>query len=135
MQTPLQLTFRSSAGHSPALAEHLKMRAERLDEIYDRIISCQVVVELAGHHHQHGDRFHFSIHVCVSGHEIIVNHAPVAHREPRNAYESADLAFDDAERQLEDWVGRQRDKCRKPHSASLGEKGFENLKRAQKAEG
>src|ERR1700690_3685836 len=101
MQTPLQLPFRSTTGHSSALAEHLTARAARLDDICDRIISCHVAVELAGHHHEYGDRFHFSIHVCLSGHEIMVNHAPTEQREPRTAYESADLAFDHVERQLE----------------------------------
>ena len=134
MQTPLQITFRSTTDHSAALAEHLTARAARLDDIDDRIISCHVVVELAGHHHQYGDRFHFSIHACLPGHEIVVNHASTEQGEPRSAHDSADLAFDDVERQLEHWASRQRDKCRKPHAASLREPGFEDLKRAQKAE-
>ena len=56
MQTPLQITFRS-IGHSNELAAHLQERADKLDEIFDRIISCHVVVERDGHHHRDGDRF------------------------------------------------------------------------------
>jgi ribosome-associated translation inhibitor RaiA len=93
---------------SDALAAHLEHRAEKLDELFDRIISCHVVVELAGHHHRHGDHFHFCINVGLPGHEIIVTHTPVEDRDLESAYATADRAFDDAERQLEHWVTRER---------------------------
>jgi len=108
MQTPLQLTFRSM-DHSDALAAHLRERADKLDRLFDRIISCHVVVKLAGHHHRHGDRYTVSINVGLAGHELLVTHVPPEDHDPENAYASADQAFDEAERQLEAWVKRQRD--------------------------
>ena len=108
MQTPLQLTFRGMP-HSDALAEHLQARARKLERIFDRIVSCHVTVHLAGHHHSHGDRFAFVVNVGLPGHELIVNRAPPEHDAPENAYQSADRAFDEAERQLEDWIRRTRD--------------------------
>jgi len=94
---------------SDALASRLQERAERLEVLSDRIISCHVVVELEGHHHLHGDRFRFSIHLGVPGHELVVTHAPPTDRDFEHPYASADRAFDEAERQLEDWVRCQRD--------------------------
>jgi len=107
MQTPIQVTFRSMA-HSEALSTHLAHRAEQLEQFFDRIVSCHVVVELEGHHHHRGDRYRFSINVGLPGHEILVNHRPPDDRALENAYAAADRAFDDAERQLEDWVRRGR---------------------------
>jgi ribosome-associated translation inhibitor RaiA len=95
--------------HSDALAAHLRQRAERLDDLFDRIISCHIVVELDGHHHRHGDRFRFALNVGLPGHELLVTHGPAADRDHETAYESADRAFNEAERQLKDWVRRQRD--------------------------
>jgi ribosomal subunit interface protein len=109
MQTPLQVTFRSMA-HSDALSAHLQRRADQLEQFFDRIISCHVVVELAGHHHRHGDRYRFSINLGLPGHEILVNHDTPDDRALENAYAAADRAFDEVERQLEDWVRRRRDR-------------------------
>jgi ribosomal subunit interface protein len=108
MQTPFQVTFRSMA-HSDAISTHLERRAGQLEQFFDRITSCHVVVEQEGHHHRHGDRYRFSIHVCLPGHEILVNHVAPDDPALENAYTAADRAFDEAERQLEDWVRRRRD--------------------------
>ena len=108
MQTPLQLTFRSMHP-SDALAAHLRQRAEKLEHLFDRIVSCHVVVKLAGHHHRHGDRYDFSINVGLPGHELVVTHAPPEGHDADSVFATADEAFGEAERQLEDWVKRQRD--------------------------
>jgi ribosome-associated translation inhibitor RaiA len=90
------------------LAAHVRLRAEKLEHLFDRIVSCHVVVEPAGHHHRQGDRFHVSINLGLPGHEILVGHAPSDNQEPETAYGAVDRAFDDAGRQLEDWVKHQR---------------------------
>jgi ribosome-associated translation inhibitor RaiA len=94
--------------HSDALAAHLRKRAARLDELFDGVISCHVVIERAGHHHQHGDRYRFSINVSLPGHELNVTHDPPEDRAEGTTLAAADRAFDEAERQLEHWVTRQR---------------------------
>jgi ribosomal subunit interface protein len=108
MKTPLQLTFRSME-HSDALAAHLQQRVDQLDHLFNGIISCHVVIELDGHHHRHGDRYKFSINVGLPGHELLVSHLPKEDRELENAYAAADRAFDEADRQLADWLGRRRE--------------------------
>jgi ribosomal subunit interface protein len=108
MQTPLQITFRAVT-HSDALSAHIVERGERLEHLFDRIVSCHVVVELGGHHHRHGNRYHISIHLGLPGHELMVTHAPPEHREASSVSTAADLAFDEAERRLEQWVKRRRD--------------------------
>ena len=109
MQTPFRLTFRNVA-HSDALATHLEQRAQKLEHLYPGIISCHVVVELHGHHQLgHDERYHFSINLGLPGRELVVNHPPSSDKGVlENAYRRADDAFDELERQLEDWVTRQR---------------------------
>ena len=104
MQHSLQLTFRSMA-HSDALAAHVTSRAAKLEHFYDRLVSCHVVLELEGHHHRHGTRYRVSINLGLPKHEIIVKHAN--DHELETPYVSVDRAFDEAGRQLEDWVGLQ----------------------------
>jgi ribosome-associated translation inhibitor RaiA len=108
MQTPLQVTFRGLA-HSDELATHIEQRFERLMRICDRLVSCHVVIALESHHH-HGDRCRLSIHLVLPEHEIVVDHPPKQERNSENATAKTDRAFDDAERQLEHWVGRQRER-------------------------
>jgi ribosome-associated translation inhibitor RaiA len=107
VKVPLQLTFRRMA-HSDALATHVHLRVEKLELVFDRIISCHVVVELAGHHHRHGDRFHVSINLGLPAHQILVGHTPSDDSGPETAYGAVDRAFRDAGRELEDWMKRRR---------------------------
>ena len=107
MQVPLQITCRGMS-QSEALAAQIRLRSEKLEHLFDRIVSCNVVVELAGHHHRHGDRFHVSINLGLPGHEILVGHAPSDDQGLETAYGAVDRAFDDAGRELEDWVKHQR---------------------------
>lgn len=107
MQIPLQVTFRSM-NHSDELATHIRRRAEEVERHFDRIISCHVVVDRAGHHHRQGDRYRVSINLGLPGHELIVSHDPPDERNPENAQGAADRAFDEIARQLDEWVGRSR---------------------------
>lgn len=108
MQTPLQLTFRGML-RSDALVAHLEKRAGKLEQVFERIISCHVVVKRAGHHRQSGGRYEFMINLGLPGHEIVVSRGPPEDHDPESPYVGADRAFEEAERQLEDWLRRQRE--------------------------
>jgi ribosomal subunit interface protein len=107
MQTPIQLTFRGMP-HSNALAAHADRRAAKLQRLFAHIVSCHVVFELVGHGHRHGDRYRISIHVGVPGHELVAGRPSSSGEDADNPYATTDHAFDEAERQLEDWVKRRR---------------------------
>jgi ribosome-associated translation inhibitor RaiA len=107
MQNPLRLTFRGMA-HSEALAAQLTLRVDRLEHFFDRIVSCHVVLDLAGHHHRHGDCYRVTINVGLPKRELIVSHTPSSHRAMETPGTTIDRAFDEAQRQLEDWVRLQR---------------------------
>lgn len=102
MQIPLQITIRGIE-HSDALETHIRDKAEKLDEFFDRIMSCRVVVEVPHKHHNQGKQFNVRIDVGVPGSEIVVNRD---HAE--DVYVALRDAFDSAKRQLEDYARKIR---------------------------
>ncbi len=102
MQIPLQITIRDIE-HSDVLDAHIRDKVKKLDEFFDRIISCRVVVELPHKHHHQGKQFNVRIDIGVPGSEIVVNRD---HHE--DIYVALRDAFDIAKRQLEDYARKMR---------------------------
>ena len=101
MQLPLQITFRHME-HSPALEERIRQRAEELDQFFDRITSCRVVVECRHPRHQQGKLFEVRIDLTVPGAEIVVGRDRGVNHAHEDAHVAVRDAFDAARRQLED---------------------------------
>jgi ribosomal subunit interface protein len=102
MQIPLQITVRGME-HSEALETHIRDKADKLEELFDRIMSCRVVVEVPHKHHQQGKQFNVRIDIGVPGSEIVVNRD---HAE--DVYVALRDGFDAAKRQLEDYARKIR---------------------------
>jgi ribosome-associated translation inhibitor RaiA len=103
MQTPLQITFRGTT-RSDALDRRIRESVEKLNQIFAGIISCHVVVDMAGHHHASGSHYHVSINLGLPGHELLVTRAPREGSGVERAYATSDRAFEDAEHQLTEWL-------------------------------
>ena len=102
MQIPMQITIRD-VEHSEALETHIRDKARKLDEFFDHIMSCRVVVEVPHKHHNQGKQFNVRIDIGVPGSEIAVNRD---HAE--DVYVALRDAFDAAKRQLEDYARKLR---------------------------
>jgi ribosomal subunit interface protein len=102
MQIPLQITIRDME-HSDALETHIRDKANKLDEFFDRIMSCRVVVEMPHKHHHQGKQFNVRLDIGVPGSEIVVNRD---HAE--DVYAALRDAFDAAKRQIEDYARKMR---------------------------
>lgn len=102
MQTPLQITIRDME-HSEALETHIRDKAGKLDEFFNHIMSCRVVVEMPHKHHHQGKQYNVRIDIGVPGSEIVVNRD---HAE--DVYVALRDAFDAAKRQLEDYARKIR---------------------------
>ena len=102
MQLPLQITIHG-IDQSEALETHISDKAKKLDEFFDRIMSCRVVVEVPHKHHHQGKQFNVRIDIGVPGSEIVVNRD---HAE--DVYVALRDAFDAAKRQLEDYAHKIR---------------------------
>jgi ribosomal subunit interface protein len=107
MQIPLQITIRGIE-HSEALETHIRDKANKLDEFFDRIMSCRVVVEVPHKHHQQGKQFNVRLDIGVPGSEIAVNRD---HAE--DVYVALRDAFDAAKRQIEDYARKMRGDIKK----------------------
>ena len=111
MKLPLQITYRNVPA-TPSIEADIRSRAEKLDQYFDRITSCRVVVEAPHHSHHKGNHFRVRVDITVPGSEF------VAGRDPRDAGSHEDLyvairdAFRAAERELKSHNGRRRDKRR-----------------------
>jgi len=125
MILPIQVTFRKL--ESSAMVEQwIREEAVKLDEFYNRIMSCRVVVELPNRRRQWGNLYHVRIDVTVPGGELVVRrqpslHAPiqqlheakvVKHLEVTTPHKELRQAIDDAfkamGRRLQDYARRQR---------------------------
>ena len=119
MQTPLQITFRDMEP-AAAVEANIREKAGRLEQFYDQIMSCRVMVEAPhGHHHQ-GNLYRVHIDLGVPDGELVVSHE---HHHKDQAHEDVYVAirdaFDAMKRQLEDHVRKRRGKV-KQHEATAG---------------
>jgi ribosomal subunit interface protein len=106
MELPLQITFRN-LGRSEAIEGKIRERAEKLDQYYDRIMSCRVAVEALHKHHRQGNHYHIRVDVTVPGGELVSSREPDPHHSYTDVYVAIRDAFDAIRRQLEDFSRRQ----------------------------
>jgi len=102
MKRALQITFRGMET-SEALAEHIRDEAAKLEQFFDGIVGCHVVVEEPHRHKQQGNPFHVRVDLHVPGRDIVVGHEPGA-RTHADAYVAVAEAFDAARRQLQHYA-------------------------------
>ncbi len=120
MQLPLQITFHG-IDHSEAVEQRIREKVSKLEQFYDRITACRVTIE--SHHrntsnlHHKGEPFHIRIDLTVPGKELVVK------RDPKDAHDHEDIyvalrdAFDAMERQVKEFVARQRGETKTAASA------------------
>src|SRR3990172_6839771 len=91
MEHPLQITFR---GLEPteALTQAVEERASKLEQFFDKIESCRIIVEAPHHHHHKGNLYHVRVRLAVPGEEIVVSRDPPEHAQHEDLY----LAINDA---------------------------------------
>jgi len=103
----LQITFRDMP-RSEAIEAAVREKAEKLEEVYDRIMGCRVVVESPHRHHHKGRLYHVRVDLTVPGAELVVSRAPGDNHAHEDAYVAVRDAFTAARRQLENFARKQR---------------------------
>ncbi|HLY56482.1 MAG TPA: HPF/RaiA family ribosome-associated protein [Stellaceae bacterium] len=119
MQVSPQITFRNMTA-SPSLEAQVARRIEELEQFFDRITGCQVVIEEGHRHHHQGKLFHVRIELIVPGTTIVVSRDPGQDHVHEDAHVAVRDAFDTARRQLEDHV-RRGDGRVKSHAPRSGD--------------
>jgi cold shock CspA family protein/ribosome-associated translation inhibitor RaiA len=107
MQVPLQIAFRNL---DPSLTVETKVRERvaELEQFYDRITSCRVMIEAPSRRHHEGRLYHIRVDLNVPGREIVVKRDPPEHHAHEDIYVAVRDCFDAVRRQLEDHARRQR---------------------------
>lgn len=100
-----QITFRN-LDSSDSVRQLITERVAELEQFFDRIVACKVVVETSHHRHRQGRLFHIAVHLSVPGNEIVVKRDPAEHHAHEDIRVSVRDAFDATRRQLEDYVRR-----------------------------
>ncbi|MFO1082950.1 MAG: HPF/RaiA family ribosome-associated protein [Reyranellaceae bacterium] len=106
MPSWLQITFRNIDA-SATVEARIRERARELEQFFDRIVSCRVVIE-APNRRRHGDLFHIRVDLKIPGKEIVVKRDPPEHHAHEDIYVAVRDCFDSVRRQLEDYVRRRR---------------------------
>ena len=104
---PLQIVWRDVA-QSDALESDIRSKAEKLEEFYDKIMSCRVIVERSHGRHRKGNLHRIRIDVHVPGKELVVTRDPGEDHAHEDMYVSIRDAFDAMRRQLQDYVRIRR---------------------------
>ncbi|MBD3676179.1 MAG: HPF/RaiA family ribosome-associated protein [Planctomycetaceae bacterium] len=107
MQVPLELSFRNMET-SPELEELIQEHVDKLEEFFDRITACRVVVEAPHQHHHKGNLYQVRIYLSVPEHDIVVDRSPEKDRAHEDIQIAIRDAFDAARRQLQDFVRKLR---------------------------
>ncbi len=94
---PVQITIRGIPA-SPALESHIRKRAEKLNQYFDRINSCRIVLEMSKKHQHQGRLYNMRIDIKVPGKELVVTH-----KLNEDVYVAIRDAFDAIVRQLESY--------------------------------
>ena len=103
MEKPLQVTFHN-IDHSDAVEEDVRARVARLEELYDRIVSCRVVVD-SPHRNPaaRGKTFSVRIELGLPGNDMVVSREPVGDLQL-----ALNEGFDTVRRRLREHVKKQR---------------------------
>ena len=117
MQEPVRIAFRNM---EPPIGcdDDIRHRVARLEEFFDRIIACSVVVEAHHRHHRQGRLYHVRIEIFVPEREIVVQRDPPEHHAHEDLHVAIRDAFDAARRQLQDHAREMRGDV-KQHAAPV----------------
>ena len=101
MQSPLQVVFHDLE-RSDAIEEAVRKHAADLDNHYDRITSCRVVVGAPHRQHHKGRIYSVRIDLNLPRKEIIVNKDHADDHSNEDVYVAINHAFKAAKRQLDE---------------------------------
>jgi ribosomal subunit interface protein len=105
---------------SDAIEADIREKIQKLEQFYDRIISCKVAIEASHRRHHKGNLYRIHIVLEVPGHEIVVSRDPADHHEHEDMYVTIRDAFDSARRQLQDYASKRRGQVKRHAEHQVG---------------
>lgn len=107
MQIPVEISYRNM-DRSDALTADIEEKVGKLEEFFDRITRCQVVVEAPHRRHHQGNLYRVRIRLQVPHRELIVDREAHDKHQHEDPYVAVRDAFSAMRRQLEDYVRELR---------------------------
>ena len=120
MQFPPEIAFR---GFEPDdwLKDTVRREIDRLDDYFDRIVGCRVMVELPHQRREDGNPYHVRIELSVPGRNLVVSRSPKARERERETQMTAlDEAFGAMRRRLEDYTRELRGDVKRKREPAHG---------------
>jgi cold shock CspA family protein len=119
-QVPVEIDFQ---GFQPSdqVRQRITQQAARLEDFYDRITACRVVMKSPGGHHQTGGQYEVAIHLVLpDGREVAVERTPPEDERFSDPLFAINDAFSRARRRLQDQVRRIRGKVKEHEEQPIG---------------
>ena len=117
MQT--QITWRD-VQQSDAIEADIRDKIQKLEQFYDKIVTCKVAVEASHRRHHKGNLYRIHIVLEVPQQEIVVSRDPGEHHAHEDIYVTVRDAFDAARRQLQNYVDKRRGKVKQHAEHQVG---------------
>jgi len=108
MQTPLQITFHGIPASEAAEREVRRWVAD-IEEVFPRLVSCRVSIEIPHQHQQRGRLYRVQVDLGIPGAHLIAGRNADGDPAHEDVYVAIRDAFRAARRQLEGQVRRRED--------------------------
>lgn len=120
MQQPLQITFRDIP-QSENVETVIREKAEKLDQYFDHIMTCRVIVESPHSHHHQGKLYHVTVDITVPGAELVASRSRDKNHAHEDVYVAIRDAFDAATRQLKEYKRKLKNKVKTHETPAHGQ--------------
>ena len=120
MQQPLQITFRDIPP-SENVETVIREKAEKLDQFFEKIMTCRVTVESPHSHNHQGRLYHVCVDITVPGAELVASRSHDKNHAHEDVYVAIRDAFDAARRQLQDYKRKLKGKVKKHEIPAHGQ--------------
>jgi cold shock CspA family protein/ribosome-associated translation inhibitor RaiA len=119
MDVPPEIAFR---GLEPTetLKERILEGIDDLEEVYDRLVSCRVMVEDTTAARHSGKIYRVRLEIGVPNQTVVVDRKPKEAEEARDVYQAVKHAFDIGRRRLSEVKERQRRDVKTPQLPTHG---------------
>ena len=111
MQQPLQITFRDIP-RSENVEAVIREKAEKLDQYFEKIMTCRVMIESPHTHHHQGMLYHVRVDITVPGAELVASRSADKNHAHEDVYVAIRDAFDAAKRQLQQYKRKLKGKVK-----------------------
>jgi cold shock CspA family protein/ribosome-associated translation inhibitor RaiA len=120
MQTPAKIEFQGMAG-TPELEAAIAAHVAQLEQRWNRITACRIVLKGPGQHHQAGGLYEIHIHLALpDGREVNVRRTAAADDRRTDLTFALNNAFKRARRQLQDRRRRTEGQVKHHEGQPLG---------------